>query len=639
MTSGQVGRVIGKTPHGLGGTLPGMIGMTTLDAMLEPKKGETKFLFFSGKGGVGKSTMSCAAAVWLASKGYKTLIVTTDPAPNLSDIFGHEIGHKITAIQNVPNLWSIEINPDVASESYRERMISPMKGILNEDDLETMKEQLKSPCVEEVAAFDCFIEFMDDPQYDVVVFDTAPTGHTIRLLELPSGWSTELDKGGSTCIGPSSSLQGAKMKYKKAIGYLQNRARTTFVFVLKPEGSSIAETNRSMRELSNLGIRANLLIVNGVLPDDAVTDEFFRKRKEQERAILKEIDADFVMSKIQFPLQDSEISGVESLEYVGRYLFDGVATETTITRSVPNVSLTESPRTDAHAARRLLVPSDGTRYVFFTGKGGVGKSTVACAASVYLADQGFETLIVTTDPASHLQEIFGQDIHSEPTPVEGIHRLSAVRIDQRRALEEYRARILASVADQTDEVIKSVEEDLNSPCAEEMSAFEKFMSFFSEEGYDVVIFDTAPTGHTLRLLELPSDWKGFIDLGTLTKKTSDETMNKYASVIETMRNRDKSTFIFVVYPEYTPIIEAWRASQELKRQVGIETSLVGANFILPREYGNNAFFNARRKQQEKYLAEIKPRFETPVFLVPLLDHEPEGIADLRQLGREVFEED
>jgi len=169
-----------------------------------------------------------------------------------------------------------------------------------------------------------------------------------------------------------------------------------------------------------------------------------------------------------------------------------------------------------------------------------------------------------------------------------------------------------------------------------MSSFEKFMSYFELGGYQAIIFDTAPTGHTIRLLELPTDWKGFIDLGTLTKNTSEETRSKYANVIEKMRSRDKSTFVFVVYPEYTPIIEAWRASQELKKQVGIETSLVGVNYILPKEYGRNAFFESRRRQQEKYLAEIEPRFQTPLFLIPLLDHAPEGVANLRSLAKEVY---
>ena len=320
--------------------------------------------------------------------------------------------------------------------------------------------------------------------------------------------------------------------------------------------------------------------------------------------MLDAIEDRFVMAKLRFPLRESEISGVASLMSVAANLYEGEQEDITI--ESPELAQTSiSLETDLDKVRKLLTPADGTRYVFFTGKGGVGKSTIACATSVYLAKHGFKTLIVTTDPASHLQGIFEQEIDPEPTPIIGIEGLKAVRIDQKKALEEYRARIMASVADQADDVRRSVEEDLNSPCAEEMSAFEKFMSYLSVRDYDVVIFDTAPTGHTLRLLELPSDWKGFIDLGTLTKRTSDQTMRKYADVIGTMRNPGKSTFVFVVYPEYTPIIEAWRASQELEKQVGIGTSLVGVNYMLPEEYGRNAFFRMRRRQQEKYLAEIE----------------------------------
>jgi len=610
-------------------------GVNHMNTLIEPEKGKTKFIFFSGKGGVGKSTMSCATAVWLARKGYKTLIVTTDPAPNLGDIFGQKIGHRVTAISVVPNLYAVEINPDAASQEYRERMVSPLKGILDQKKLDAMLEQLKSPCVEEVAAFDSFIEYMDDPQYDVVVFDTAPTGHTIRLLELPSGWSDELDKDGSTCIGPSSSLQGAKVKYKKAIGYLQDGMKTSFIFVLKPERSSIIETNRSMEELSKLGIKTNSLIINGVLPAYAATDAFFQKKKVEEDRMLAEIKRDFVLNELQYPLQDTEIIGVDALESVAACLFEDRKMRVHQSPEKAHAS-SEIVKSDLDAVRKLLHPANGTRYIFFTGKGGVGKSTLACATSVYLADQGFKTLIVTTDPASHLQEIFEQEVEAAPTLVKGVKNLDVARIDQKVALDEYRKRILDSVKDQSKEVQKSVEEDLNSPCAQEMSAFEKFMSYFELEDYQIVIFDTAPTGHTLRLLELPSDWKGFIDLGTLSKNTSDETRNKYANVIETMRSKDKSTFVFVVYPEYTPIIEAWRASEELKKQVGIETALVGVNYILPKEYGHNAFFESRRRQQMKYLQEIGPRFKVPLFLVPMLDHAPEGVENLRALAKDIF---
>jgi len=239
-----------------------------INRLIEPnQKGNTKFIFFSGKGGVGKSTMSCATAVWLAKNGYKTLLVTTDPAPNLSDIFSQEIGHKIISINNVENLFAIEINPDASSEEYKEKIIAPMRELLDEKNIQVVKEQLNSPCVEEVAAFDKFIEFMDDPQYDAVIFDTAPTGHTIRLLELPGGWSKTLEKGVSTCIGPGASLQSARSKYDKAISYLQDDAKTSFIFVLKPENSSLLETKRSSDELSKLGIKINLLIINGILPE------------------------------------------------------------------------------------------------------------------------------------------------------------------------------------------------------------------------------------------------------------------------------------------------------------------------------------------------------------------------------------
>jgi arsenite-transporting ATPase len=163
------------------------------------------------------------------------------------------------------------------------------------------------------------------------------------------------------------------------------------------------------------------------------------------------------------------------------------------------------------------------------------------------------------------------------------------------------------------------------------------MSYFEPDGYDVVIFDTAPTGHTLRLLELPSDWKGFIDIGTLTKKTSDETKDKYNNVIEIMKNNKKSTFVFVMYPEYTPIIEAFRASEDLKKQVGIKTALVAVNYILPKLYGKNTFFDKRRKQQNKYLTEIDKKFKTPLISVPLLDSEPRGLTSLKLLGKSIFE--
>ncbi len=601
-----------------------------------PEKGVQRFIFFSGKGGVGKSTMSCATAVWLARQGFRTLLVTTDPAPNLSDIFGQEIGHRIAPIAGVEHLSAIEINPDAASEEYRDRVVAPLRGILDEQNLKGIREQLDSPCIEEVAAFDKFLEFMDTPGYDVVVFDTAPTGHTLRLLELPSGWSEELAKGGATCIGPSASLQSSKVKYDRAIAALQDEQRTSFVFVLRPERLSIYETRRSVDELEDLGVRTSFLVINGVLPEAAATDEFYRARYDQEQAIVREIHREFPIETVIVPQRSTEINGLPLLEAVGAFLYEGAEEAVRQTVTAAAARATSRVLHDEAEILGLLTPKKGTRYLFITGKGGVGKSTIAIATAVYLAGKGYRTLVLTTDPASHLPEIFGQELGNEPTRIRGVENLYATQIDPAVAWDEYTARILDAMKEESEETKKAVQEDLSSPCAQEMAAFEKFMSYFDLKGYEIIIFDTAPTGHTLRLLEMPSDWKGFIDLGTLTRKTSDATVNKYAHVIETMRNRDESTFVFVVYPEYTAIIEAWRAAQDLRAQVGIETGMVAVNLLLPPGYGNNTYFAEKREQQEKYVQMIRDRFRVPLLGVPLFAEELKGIDSLKAMSRTIF---
>jgi arsenite-transporting ATPase len=378
-----------------------------------------------------------------------------------------------------------------------------------------------------------------------------------------------------------------------------------------------------------------------MLPEAASTDRFFKKKWNEEQAMVKRIKDEFEGKKLFYPLRDSEVSGLPLLESVAQTLYENQKEAATVGEVAVYSSTGDEHRASSKFNNRqdllhLFTPVNGTRYLFFTGKGGVGKSTIACATSVCLAEKGLKTLVVTTDPASHLQDIFGQRIEPEPTAIAGFDNLFAARIDQKKAWEEYKKRILQAVEDKSEEIRTAVEEDLNSPCAQEMAAFEKFMSYFELRDYDALIFDTAPTGHTLRLLELPSDWKGFIDLGSLTKKTSEETKNKYAHVIEAMRDRETSTFVFVMYPEYTPVMEAWRASEDLKKQVGIDTALVAVNYVLPEKYGRNVFFDKRRRQQEKYIGEIKQRFKTPIFTIPLLDHEPEGLADLKRLQQDVF---
>ena len=621
---------------------------TDARAVVEPTSEETEFVFFSGKGGVGKSTVSCATATWLADNDYETLLVTTDPAPNLSDIFGQEIGHEVTAIDDIENLSAIEIDPDTAAEEYRQETIEPMRQLLDDEQLETVEEQLNSPCVEEIAAFDNFVDFMDSPEYDVVVFDTAPTGHTIRLMELPSDWNAELEKGGSTCIGPAASMEERKQDYERAIDTLQDDEKTSFAFVGKPEDSSIDEIERSASDLGELGIESQLLIINGYLPESVCEDPFFEGKREDEQAVIERARTEFGADAMAtYPLQPGEIAGLDLLADVGGVLYDGdeatvdvgTATDVDAETTVDFESMA-----DTEAVAEQLQPGDETRYLFFTGKGGVGKSTIASTAATKLAEAGHETLVVTTDPAAHLEDIFGERVGHEPTSV-GQANLDAARIDQEKALEEYRTQVLDHVTEMygdkedtqidVDAAIANVEEELESPCAEEMAALEKFVSYFDEDGYDVVVFDTAPTGHTLRLLELPSDWKGFMDLGSLTKGAAPAKGDQYDEVIETMKDPDQSTFAFVMYPEYTPMMEAYRAAADLKDQVGIETSLVVANYLLPEEYGDNAFFENRRAQQAEYLGEISDRFDVPMMLAPLRQDEPVRLDALRSFGEEI----
>ena len=330
-----------------------------------------------------------------------------------------------------------------------------MRELLDDEHIETVEEQLNSPCVEEIAASDNFVDFMDSPEYDVVVFDTAPTGHTIRLMELPSDWNAELEAGGSTCIGPAASMEDTKEQYERAIETLQDDDRTSFGFVGKPEDSAVDEIERSADELRELGIDTQLLVVNGYLPESVCEDPFFSGKREDEQAVIERVDTTFDDQAIAtYPLQSGEIAGLDLLADVGGALYDaddatidlGSAPIEDATPSGEATALDTDSFSDPDAIAERLRPVDGTRYLFFTGKGGVGKSTVASTTATALAADGYETLIVTTDPASHLENVFGESVGHEPTAV-GHENLHAARIDQEKALEEYRTQVLDHVTE------------------------------------------------------------------------------------------------------------------------------------------------------------------------------------------------
>ena len=609
----------------------------------------TQFVFFSGKGGVGKTSMACTQAVRCADEGQRTLIVTTDPASNLADVFEQAIGHQITPIEHVANLWAMEIDPDRATEEYIDRAMAPIRAAFPLSMVQVMEEQMSGPCTAEVAAFDRFTDFLDVPSangttFDVVIFDTAPTGHTLRLLELPAEWSQSIDAAGEgsgqTCIGPAAAIQDAKHKYERAMAIMRDPAQTTFVFVLHPEAIALKETQRAVTELGKLDIHTHQLIVNGLIPPEATGNPLFAARAAMQTRYLQRIETELSLPTRRMVLLSGEIKGIDRLREVGRMFFEGVneSANQPIGESAP-VHI-QSHALAADVLSRVS-PNGHRRAVFFAGKGGVGKTVASCITAVWLARRGYKTLLLTTDPAAHIGDVLGKPVGDDAAPVEGLPNLWAAKIDPKAAAEVYKQRILddARQRGRPEASIKVMAEELDSPCTEEMAAFDKFIDFASQADWQAIVFDTAPTGHTMRLIELPMDWSQQIDVKVFasvdTTAADDVAKQRFGDVIEMMRDPARSTFAFVMYPESTPILEAYRAAEEL-HTVGIEPGLVVANFVIPPEQATTPFARSRRAMQEKYLAEIAARFAVPVVEIPLLPTEVKGITLLTDLGEQLY---
>jgi len=596
----------------------------------------TKYVFFSGKGGVGKTTMACATAINCAEQGRKTLIVTTDPASNLADVFEQEIGHKITSIHGIDNLHAMEIDPDEATREYKERIIGPFREIMPEDVIASLEENLSGPCTTEMASFDRFIDFMKGDEYEVIVFDTAPTGHTIRLLELPVDWSRHIEESakgsGQTCLGPVQSIQDSKEKYDRATALLKDPERTTFIFVMRPEELSLYETLRASKELESIGIKSGQIIINGLLPEEVCEIEFFKIKYDSQQKVIKETERAIEKPKRYMFLRDNEVKGVSALQGIGRELFTGekpsyetgrIATD----YSVPTI---EHPDIDS-----LFLPSGKTKAIFFTGKGGVGKTSISCIAALYIAQKGFKTLLVTTDPAAHIGEVLDVKIGSAPEKI--TDNLFAVMVNQQEAFQEYKEKVLnEALGKYSEDMLATMEEELNSPCTEEMAAFDKFIQYIEGRDYEVVVFDTAPTGHTLRLLDLPFDYaKQEMMVGAAESAEAKETaQSRFRDIISTLKDKNRTVFNLVLYPESTPIMESYRAMLDLK-EAGIETQLVIANMVLPEEVCVNGFFRNRRQMQMKYLQEIKDRFNLPVLQFPLMQEEIKGLHRLNMAATNI----
>ena len=594
------------------------------------------YLFFSGKGGVGKTTMACATAIGHALQGRRTLIVSTDPASNLSDVFEQDIGHRVVQVRGVDKLFAMEIDPDEATREYKERIIAPFREVMPEDVIASIDEQLSGPCTTEMAAFDRFIDFMETDDYDIIVFDTAPTGHTIRLLELPVDWSRHIEEAskgtGQTCLGPVETIQGSKERYDRATTLLKDPEKTRFIFVMRPDELSLYEALRASKELESIGISKGEIIINGILPEEVCEVEFFRKKYTAQQKVIKKAEDIFIdIPKRYMLLRDSEVKGIDALKSMAEELFDGErpAYNTVALSSSSQAINVKRPDIDS-----LWLPCRETRAIFFTGKGGVGKTTISCITALYTAQKGQKTLLVTTDPAAHIGEVLIREIGTEPVKVR--ENLFAVMVDQEEAFKEYKERILKEARGRySEDMLRAMEEELNSPCTEEMAAFDRFIQFIVSREYDVIVFDTAPTGHTLRLLSLPFDYARQVEMmvsGADAARPEEDRENPFREIINILKDPERTTFSVVLYPESTPIEESYRAMVDLK-EAGIETQLVVANMLIPEEVCVNNFFRNRRTMQLRYLQEIEERFGLPVLSFPLMEDEIRGMEMLEMAVR------
>jgi len=597
----------------------------------------TMNLFFSGKGGVGKTTMAAATAVRMADSGKKTLILSTDPASNLADVFERPIGHRIREI--LPNLHAMEIDPDVATEEYREHVIGPMRGVMPPDVMKVLEEQFRSACTVEIASFDRFTDFLGKTEFDAVIFDTAPTGHTIRLLELPVDWSRHIEESakgsGQTCIGPVSSIQGSKEKYDRAVAALRDPKRTEFVLVCRPEATSVSETVRAHDEMKALGIGNFRIVVNGIYPEDAGGP--FAGIRSRQREQVRVLAESLPHPRHEVRLQGGEVKGIESLRRFAEIVYEGCPD---ILQGKFFEEKIFDGFSDPTALSRLLAVNDGGRMVVLTGKGGVGKTVAACAIAVRKAGEGHKTLLVTTDPAAHTGQVLSVEVTSRVLPAEGYPDLSVARIDQKASVEAYKEKILAQArsSGHSEDMLAAVREELESPCTEEMAIFEEFSRMVERDDFSYVVFDTAPTGHTLRLLELPYDYARQVEMMVSIRKddpTAGEARKKLDALVRHLKDRDRCTFLLVLYPEYTPVFEAKRASEDL-REAGIDVQGVIANFVLEKKDCSSLFTTSRFHMQQHYLRVAAERFHLPTFKVPMLDGDLSGKAALERVGRELL---
>lgn len=576
----------------------------------------TRFLFFTGKGGVGKTSLSCATALKLAESGKRVLLVSTDPASNLDEVLETKLTNAPTPIAGAPGLEALNINPVAAAAAYRERLIGPMRGLLPEAALRSMEEQLSGSCTVEIAAFDEFAGLIGDPEaakaYDHVIFDTAPTGHTLRLMSLAKAWDQFLDKNtsGTSCLGPLAGLEKQRVIYEATVNTLADAAATTLVLVSRPQLSALREAERTSKELRALGVANQCLVINGVFATPCPTDPVSQAMQKRGETALSTAHA-FIESMPAFivPLRSINILGIGGVRAL---LTENVATE-------PRVTFDEwtAPPMQSLASLVDEIERQGHGVIMTMGKGGVGKTTVAAAIAVLLAKRGHHVHLSTTDPAAHIaQTLAGQ--------VEG---LTTSKIDPAAETAAYTAEVMANQGTQMDDAGRALlEEDLRSPCTEEIAVFRAFAREVGQGTTRFVVLDTAPTGHTLLLLDASEAYHR--ELERQARSTQPEEV---LHLLEHLRDPAFTHLLLVTLPEATPVHEAAALQDDLRR-AHIEPYAWVINQSLLHSGSCDPLLQRREHAEHRYIQEVVEKQAIRTAWLPWQSEEPVGPEALARLA-------
>ncbi|MBZ6672270.1 arsenical pump-driving ATPase [Klebsiella pneumoniae] len=573
------------------------------------------FIFFTGKGGVGKTSLACATAVWLAHQGKRTLLVSTDPASNVGQVFSQTIGHQITDISTVQNLAAMEVDPMAAAQAYRDRVLDPVRGLMPADVVSSIEEQLSGSCTTEIAAFDEFTGLLTNHElrekYDHIVFDTAPTGHTIRMLELPGAWSgyLEANPDAAANLGPLVGLEKQQHQYSDAVKALSDAALTRLVLVARAQASTLKEVSHTHDELSAIGLQHQHLAINGVLPPFAGENDPLAQSiwAREEKALLAIPENLANLPRSQLYLEPFNLVGLEAL----RELF----TESEASMSLPTTTLNtlDLPKLASLVDELSLT---GKGLVMTMGKGGVGKTTVAASVAVSLAKRGHKVHLTTSDPAAHLSYTLDGSLPN----------LQVSRIDPKVETERYRRFVLENQGKGLDaEGLAVLEEDLRSPCTEEIAVFQAFSRVIKEADDHFVIMDTAPTGHTLLLLDAT---------GAYHREMVRQMGQTYEHVMTPMmqlQDPEKTKVIIVTLAETTPVLEAANLQQDLRR-AEIEPWAWVINSSLAAAKPPSPFLVTRASRELPLINDVTEQFAKRIALTPLQNEEPVGAALLAKMA-------